>query len=163
MDSNECELPPLLHSSSPKRRRHNNGRHSRCSDSGNSSDSPFFSSDDLVDASAEKYVSPASKKQYRRAWYEPEEPSRVHSHQDMRNATRRPKDSGIFMNSDDSSNSADDGFSVDALKINATKQASAKMTAFMTPPEAPKLTHDYVVQLAVTECLEEGKETLDLA
>lgn len=160
MSSSESELPPLRRST-PKRR--TTGKRSRDSDSDNSSDGIFFSSDDLADSSAKNYVSPARRAQYRRAWYEPEEPSRVHTHEAMRTATRRPKDSGIYMNSDDSSSSVDDGFAVDNLKLAATQRASKKMAAFMASPSPsqPK-EEEHLVRTAVAHCLEHGKETLDL-
>lgn len=159
MSSSECDLPPLLRSLPSKP---NNRKRRRDSEPDSSSDAAFFSSDDLDDASAGTYSTPRRRTQYKRAWYEPEESSRVHSHEAMRSATRRPKDSGIYMNSDDSANSVDDGFSVDGLKLAATQRASQRMAAFMSPTPVSSNPAESVVSAAVTDCLEHGKEVLDL-
>lgn len=166
MASSDNELPPLLPGgSSPIASSRSSSKRSRGTQSGeNTSDSAFFSGDDdLADASVDKYTSPARKKQFKRSWYETQQPSQEHTHRQMRQATRRPKDSGVYMNSDSSNSSADDGFSVDSLEVAPTMAASKKMQAFLkpAPPPAGPSDHD-IVKEAVDQCLDNNNETLDL-
>ncbi|KAL9057599.1 MAG: hypothetical protein Q9162_002214 [Coniocarpon cinnabarinum] len=151
--------------------------------SSNSSDAPFFSSDDLTDADARNYASPARKKQYRRAWYEPERAESAVSHRLMRSETRMPKDSGIYMNSDSSNSSSSDGFDLEvaALKTKATQTQSKQMQAFLQgnegsptvtsmpssqlkPPSTPlKSRVEQLVEQYIGHALEYSKEEVDLS
>jgi len=80
-----------------------------------SSDMPFFSSDDLADASIGNYTSPRHKKQYRRTWWESESSSAATRKENIRRAAKRAKDSGVFMPSSDSSG-PEEGFGYNQLK-----------------------------------------------
>ena len=146
--------------------------------SSDSSDAPFFSSDDLADASANNYASPRKKKQYQRAWYEDEDPSKAYSHKAMRTASKLPKDSGVYMSSDSntSSSSVEEGFALQSLGDPLSKHQLGKMETFtsrsalssqqMPPPptaESLKKTRDDgVVKQIVQMCLDETEESIDL-
>ena len=81
MSSSDGELPPLLPGSSSHARRFSRTS-KRSRDSDNSSDSAFFSSDDLAEASVDRYKKGARQKQYsKRSWYEPEDRTRLHTYQ----------------------------------------------------------------------------------
>ena len=150
----------------------------------NSSDAPFFSSDDLAEADAANYDSPARKKQYRRAWYEPERAESAVTHRMMRNSTRLPKDSGIYMGSDSSNSSFSEGFELEtaALKTKAVQHQSKTMQAFLAAneseqtiavsrpssqvklPQTPSRTREEtVVEHAVNNSLENSAEEVDLS
>ena len=151
--------------------------------SSGSSDAPFFSSDDLGEADAVKYVSPQRKKQYRRAWYEPEEEDSAISYRSMRVATKRPVDSGVYMNSDSSNSSSSEGFELETanLKSKAAQTQSKKMQAFFGTEEKPRITSqsssfsqysksadeksadEKTVESIITKCIEDGKEEIDLS
>jgi len=148
-------LPPLSYAAFRKR--------SYGESSGNSSDAPCFSSDDLENASISNYLSPRPKKQYRRTWYEPETPeAAVRAREGIKRAGKRAKDSGVFMPSSDSSG-PEEGFPYAALK------ASAK---FATPPRlkqviSPKRMVPYpesrdLVREIILECLDDNNEVIDI-
>lgn len=79
-----------------------------------SSDAPFFSSDDLPASSADNYYGPRLKRQHRRPWYdEPDESwnsvtvSSLHKKPRMRGPFKRTDDSGVWLDSDESTESED--------------------------------------------------------
>ena len=139
----------------------------------NSSDAPFFSSDDLAEADASKYEGPLRKKQYRRRWYQSEREKQLVSYKDMRAATRQPKDSGIYMNSDSSNSSFNEGFELETanLQKKATSEQNKKFEAFLSA-SSPCSNHRQEkdeahsvkdeVKEAVSLCLETGNDTIDL-
>lgn len=136
--------------------------------SGSSSDAPFFSSDDLDDASKRHYESPRQKRQYKRKWWEAELENCAVTHTEMRQATRIPKDSGIFVASDSGSDaSSGDGFNVACLKLVSSPKRNAKMDAFSSPYTSPQskqqpLRGDALVKKVVHECLESGEQVVNL-
>ncbi|KAI9651955.1 MAG: hypothetical protein M1831_007458 [Alyxoria varia] len=168
-DTEEPPLPPIRDGSSPPP--FHPSKRSRGYASSNSSDVPFFSSDDLADASVAKSTTPRRRKQYRRAWYEEERPSQAHSYRLMKTLTKKPKDSGVFLSSDSSNSSPEDGFSV--ANFNFKKPENKKMSAFAPtrtePASAPKpkpvlmtSQDDEIVDEVVRRCLDNCNEAVDL-
>lgn len=156
--------------------------------SSNSSDIPFFSSDDLTDASASKSASPRRKRQYRRAWFESEHPSKAHTHKSMRSMTKLPKDSGVYMNSDSSnaSSSSFEGFNIQNQRIASLKKTERNMAAFRhskyrpgsgtvagsqaqptaatdNPRNPSTFVHDHsVAHNIIKQCVDENDEDVDM-
>ncbi|KAB8336727.1 hypothetical protein FH972_021036 [Carpinus fangiana] len=132
----------------------------------NSSDGPFFSSDDLEDASAENYASPRRKKQFKRTWWQPESSASSRDFEQAKREAKRPKDSGIFM-SDNSSN--DDGFSVAPLSSppRSASRHDPRFSIFSGCKRAKtRDSDDRVYELvagAIDACLESGNEVVDLS
>lgn len=133
----------------------------------NSSDGPFFSSDDLEDASAENYASPRRKKQFKRTWWQPESSASSRDYDQARRETKLPKDSGVFM-SDNSSN--DDGFSVAPLSSppRGTSRHDPRFSVFKASmPASARDDSDArafdLVASTIDDCLESGSETVDLS
>lgn len=160
MSSSDGELPPLLPGGSPVRHRSRASKRSRDSDT--SSDSAFFSSDDLAEASIDRYKSQSRNKQYtKRSWYEPENHSRSYTYQEMR--ARQPKDSGIYVNSDSNNSSTDDGFTLDGLRAPIpSRLAKRRMGAFIKPAIPTRNAAVDAVDDEIQKCLEENCEKLDL-
>ncbi len=131
--------------------------------SSNSSDAPFFSSDDLEEASIDNYVSPRRKRQYKRAWYEsegeetPQAPN-YKERPDEAKSIAKAKDSGVFMASDSSN---DDGFSVAPISVSSIKRPEKKFGPFLHMTRG--LEGEALVQKVVDDCLEGGKEVVDLS
>lgn len=148
--------PPHPIRSKPRRKRTNPGYASS-----NSSDAPFFSSDDLADASADRYVSPRRKKHFKRSWWESEDANQATSNEAMKAATKRPKDSGIFMASD--SSSAEDGFSADMLNLPHAKRDNSDFADFLNMRALSSRSEDALVEKIVQDCIEAGIEVVDLS
>lgn len=138
----------------------------RGSASTNSSDPAYFSSDDLADASAENYVSPRRKKQHLRNWWE-EDTATPMRHDALKRASKRAKDSGVFMSSDSNSSSADDGFSIEPIKAKLKRNVEARARAAHIPssPPGPKpIPHgDRLVSRVISHCMEHEMEDIDLS
>ena len=100
----------------------------------------------------------------------------------MRSATRTPKDSGIYMNSDSSNSSFEEGFELETatLKAKAAQTQSKKMQAFLqgnesshsvrssTSPARPfhaltKLRDDELVEDRLADAVDTGREEVDLS
>lgn len=159
VDSSPRARPPL------KKRPHGA---SYVSAQSNSSDGPFFSSDDLEDASAENYASPRRKKQFKRTWWQPESPTGSRNYDQAKQERRLPKDSGVFM-SDASSN--EDGFSVEPLSSPPRRssrhdprfsvfKASSNSVRRRDDPEAR--AYDLIAG-TIDDSLKAGSETVDLS
>lgn len=130
---------------------------------------PVFSSDDLADAGLENYAEPRLKRLHRRRWWEWEwecEGASARQQQQQQYAARRAVDSGVFLASDGSGSSADDGFSVQHLKISPPERTAS---LFVVPPRAwtgapaTAACGDELVREVVQRCLEDGKEVVDLS
>lgn len=100
------ELPSLIAPTANKKR-------DRDEYLASSSDAPLFSSDDLPASSAENYYGPRVKRQHRRPWYETDEslnsvvvPSSTKKPR-MRGPFKRTQDSGVWLGSDESTESED--------------------------------------------------------
>lgn len=130
-------------------------KRSRAYSSGNSSDVPMFSSDDLADASLDNYESPRSKRQHRRAWWDENRSRR----EQVKMQARRDLDSGIFMASD--SSNTEDGFPVEPLPVPGFQRLEAKFTSSMLIQPKLPLQGEALVQKIIATCLEDGKETVD--
>ena len=134
--------------------------------SSNSSDIPFFSSDELEDASVNDYSYPRHKRQYKRAWWEGEFVGQAHTHHEMRLATKQPMDSGIYMSSDGSSSSSsgnnDDSFAVSRLRGTQLREPSRIFQTFMKEIPKPALSGDPLVEHVVQRCLELDQAVVDL-
>jgi len=134
----------------------------------NSSDPPYFSSDDLAEASVDNYVSPRRKRQVRRAWWEDEGSASIR-HDALKRASKRAKDSGVFMSSDSNSSSPDEGFSIEPIKAKLKQKApcSPKTKTFIKPPTPPSkkpIPHpDHLAQQRIQYCLENDADVVDLA
>ena len=172
------------HVSSPSRTKRSHDDYA----SSNSSDIPFFSSDDLADASANKSASPRRKRQYRRAWFDTEDPSKAHTHKAMRSMTKLPKDSGVYMNSEssNSSSSSFEGFNIQNQRVASLKQTEGNMATFRNskvkpvtgpfadmraPPPAAcvsshnpsRLVRDHsVAHNIIKQCVDENDEDVDM-
>lgn len=136
-------------------------KRSREADSGNSSDAPFFSSDDLADASIDNYESPRRKKQYRRNWWEEESPQTVRRNHFKRQA-QRAIDSGVFMSSDSSSN--EEGFNVEQIQTSRHKRQDTKLAIpnIAAAQKLPLQGEERASQV-VLQCLENDREVVDLS
>jgi len=122
-----------------------------------SSDMPFFSSDDLADASIGNYTSPRHKKQYRRTWWESESSSAATRKDGIRRAAKRAKDSGVFMPSSDSSG-PEEGFGYNQLKpITPPKRE----TSTISPKRVAQSGAPNFFRELVKECLDDNIETID--
>jgi hypothetical protein len=122
-----------------------------------SSDMPFFSSDDLADASIGNYTSPRHKKQYRRTWWESESSSAATRKEGIRRAAKRAKDSGVFMPSSDSSG-PEEGFGYNQLKpVTPPKKESSTIS----PKRVAQSGARNFFRELVEECLEDNNETID--
>ena len=145
--------PPPLDTSAWRKRSY--GEHS-----GNSSDVPLFSSDDLADASIENYTSPRRKKQYRRTWWEDETSTAAARRDGIKRAARRAKDSGVFMPSSDSSG-LDEGFTYDKLK--PVTPIRKRQDTFISPKRMNARTEsrDFLREV-IDECLEDNNEVIDV-
>ncbi len=163
--SHEPELPPLPRESSPASATPFSSaalrKRSRGYASSNSSDAPFFSSDDLAEASVENYESPRRKRQQRRAWWEPEASQLAAATYHAKRNANKPKDSGVFMSSDSSSN--DDGFSVEPLSITNLKRHEKKSGPFNHFIQRPSIEREALAQRVIHDCLERGKQVVDLS
>ena len=86
-----------------------------------SSDAPLFSSDDLPASSAENYYGPRVKRQHRGRWYEMEDSweslsaSASTKKPSMRGPFKRTHDSGVWLGSDESTETEDNDWS-DAIR-----------------------------------------------
>lgn len=150
-DSSEDDLPRHPPRASNYRRKRSHSA---------SSDLPYFSSDDLADASVDNYTSPRRKKQYSRTWWQTDESAAT----PRKRASKRPKDSGVFMGSSDgSSSSTDEGFNVEPIKAKLKQNANTSFEAVMRPPPSPKPTPDRLARQRVQRCLENDEETIDLS
>lgn len=148
--------------------------------SSNSSDAPFFSSDDLAEASIANYSTPKRKKHYQRSWFEPEDPSKVYSHRAMQSVTKVPKDSGVYINSESSASnsSIEEGFNVSSVQATSLNQRDKKISLFnkpslkAVPKRSPtetqnncaseKIRDKIVCARIIQECLDFSIDTIDM-
>lgn len=133
----------------------------------NSSDPVYFSSDDLADASLDNYTSPRRKMLYKRKWWQDDDTTAPLRHDALRRASKRAKDSGVFMSSDSSSNSStDDGLSVASIAAKNSQAPANKFSLSWKSPATPSarsnLNGEFHARQAVAACLEDEKEAVDL-
>lgn len=155
----ELPLPP------PYQDHTNSTKRSRGSYASNSSDPVYFSSDDLAEASVDNYVSPRKKQQYKRKWWEDESGASMR-HDALKRASKRAKDSGVFMSSDSNSSTSEEGLSLEPIKakLKQTSRTTYGTSIRPPPPPAKKVTPhpDRLARQRIQHCLDNDNETVDL-
>ena len=133
--------------------------------SSSSSDVPYFSSDDLADASVSAYSPERRKRQHRRHWWQNEDAADPKAIEEAARASRRrfvrrPKDSGIYMSSE--SSGGEDGFSVEHIKFSQPSQISKALPLFSKEvPKEPSMAEKFVERMAEV-CMENGSDVVDI-
>ncbi|KFX89712.1 hypothetical protein V490_06843 [Pseudogymnoascus sp. VKM F-3557] len=143
-----------------------------------SSDPPLFSSDD--DPSAENYSDPKrrQKMRYRGPWYK-QEPDNSSSHQQQgerkgKRTLERQFDSGVWLGSDSADEDADCDFGkggeVPSFLGNSALIRGLPMAVRPSPlrsrviiPSSEHPTFEDLARLEIQQCLEDGKEHVDLS
>lgn len=88
-------------------------------------------------------------------------------HDALRRASKRAKDSGVFMSSDSNSSTSEEGFNIQPLQTKQ-KQKPAGKTPFAKKPPVPPfpkaIPHgDRLARKKIERCLEDDDEVVDLA
>ena len=125
-----------------------------------SSDTPLFSSDDLLASSIENYDGPRFKRQHRRAWYETDASSnRVTSPSSpkprMRGPFRRAQDSGVWLGSDDSTDTEEND------RQDAVRRALRVMESGGSIDGDEDLWHEDERELDLPDEVQEDTQTLE--
>lgn len=124
-----------------------------------SSDPPVFSSDDAADASIEDYVTPRRKRQHRGTWWDAVTGSCPMYPAQSKAEFARNVDSGVWMRSDSSENSAVGDVSQERVVY---EEATAEKTH--EPVTAgDSLAGEVYAQHLIQRCLERGHEAIDLS
>lgn len=123
---------------------------------------PFFSSDDLADASIDDYLTPRRKKQYRRTWWESSGEASSSKKDGLKRAAKRSKDSGVFMPSSDSSG-MEEGFNHDKVKpATPPRWKSTVRNKAFSPKNAVRSGYRDEAQRVINECLDNNDDNVDL-